>query len=277
MRCCAAAAARHGGQVPGRGAKHWSYIVVIIDISHWARDAVPRSVPRRSERMMTVTSVSYGPTPCSARYSASFSARGPSLSARQTSTNARPLGFKTASSRSRRAVRRLMTDHPGRPPRDDHDRVARLEATLGAEGRDPRIEVRPVVVIILIAVVEHGERLGGVRAAERLLRSAGIIPYPTTDLSILAPFLADLSLFTRPCAFPPAACRAPVAGRGSPRSDRPSSGCRSRTGSRRPRTSRAGGRGRLCPPHRRHFLAARRTARAWRTSSPSGSRTRRRS
>src|SRR5271166_211432 len=76
MRCCAAAAARHGGQVPGRGAKHWSYIVVIVDISHWTRGAVPRSVPRRSERMMTVTSVSYGPTPCSARYSASFSARG---------------------------------------------------------------------------------------------------------------------------------------------------------------------------------------------------------
>jgi len=44
------------------------------------------------------------------------------------------------------------------------------------------------------------------------LRSAGIIPYPTTDLSILAPFLADLSLFTRPCAFPPAACPAPALG-----------------------------------------------------------------
>ena len=41
----------------------------------------------------------------------------------------------------------------------DHDRVARLETTLGgAEGRDPRIDARPVVVIILIAVVEHGER-----------------------------------------------------------------------------------------------------------------------
>src|SRR5271165_3643834 len=187
MRCCAAAAARHGGQVPGRGAKHWSYIVVIVDISHWARDAVPRSVPRRSERMMTVTSVSYGPTPCSARCSASFPARGPSLSARQTNTNARPLGFRTAFEPPKAGCEAAHDRPPGRPPRDDHDRAARLEATLGAEGRDPHIEVRPAVVIILIAVVEHGERLGGVRAAERLLRSAGIIPYPTTDLSILAP------------------------------------------------------------------------------------------
>jgi len=34
--CCAAAAARHGGQVPVEAPKHLSYIVVIVDISYWA-------------------------------------------------------------------------------------------------------------------------------------------------------------------------------------------------------------------------------------------------